>query len=154
MSLDSTFWLDAPAATAASAQQMLLVTAGFERLADDGGHKRLYAEACTVVIVRPTPPQFTLQDVGIDSTLQFFFVNTDKENTAAWTLNTVRAVMTLLHAFPGDALLLYSTGSPALLRKGGSLILDRRCGLWAPDVEPHVLPLVDVPHSWGTIPLA
>jgi hypothetical protein len=153
MSLDSSFWIDAPGATPATAQALLLHTGFFGRLDDLQRHKRLLAPGCIVTITVPLPPQFTLQDAGITATLNLIFANSDKDETKSWTLNTMRAVLSLLHAYPGDALLLYSTGAPALLRKRGDLLLDQRCGLWQPEVEPHVLQMVDLPHRFGVIPL-
>src|SRR4051812_24882354 len=132
MSLDSSFWLDAPGATPASAHALLLNTGAFEHLDVVQKRKRLSAAGCIVTLSVPLPPQFTLQDVGIAATLHLLFANVDKDDTASWTLNTMRAVVCLLHAYPGDAMLLYSTGSPALLRKHGDLMLDQRCGLWQP----------------------
>jgi hypothetical protein len=153
MSLDSSFWLDAPGATPASAQALLLGTGFFEPLDDLQKRKRLSAPGCILTIAVPLPPQFTLADAGIAATLNLIFANSDKDDTKSWTLNTMRAVISLLHAYPGDALLLYSTGSPALLRKRGVLMLDERCGLWQPDVEPQVLSMVDLPYRFGVIPL-
>ena len=151
MSLDSSFRIDAPGVTPAAAQALLIDAELFERLDDMRDAKRLFADGCVLSITRPTPPQFELEDLGIRATLHLIFANADKEKTQRWTLATIRAVMHLLHSFSGDALLLYSVGSPALLRKKGKLILDHRCGLWMPNVEPQVLPLVDLDYSWGTI---
>ena len=153
MSLDSSFWIDAPEVTPSDAQALLFNTGLFARLSDTQTRKQLAADGCIVTIALPSAPQFMLQDAGISATLHLFFANSDKNETKAWTWNTMRAVMCLLHAYSGDALLLYSSGVPAMLRKGGELILDDRCGLWHPGVEPQVLAMVDLPHRRGVIPL-
>jgi hypothetical protein len=65
----------------------------------------------------------------------------------------VRAVVALLKQGEGDALFLYCSDSPALMRKDGKLILDSRSGIWKPVVKPAVLPLIDLPHEFGIIPI-
>jgi hypothetical protein len=94
-----------------------------------------------------------LDATGIDAHLYVYFANIDKSDSAGWTRNTVNATMALLAAYAGDALLMYCSDSPALMRKAGRLTLDPRAGLWMSGVEPEVLSLVPRPYWFERIPI-
>jgi hypothetical protein len=153
MSLDSSFWIDAPGTTPAQVKSLLLKTAYFQPLDDVRDNKRVCSEGCIVAISARRSIRDDLREIEIKPNLHLFFGCSDSEKTKHWTLNTVRAVAALLHAFPGNAYFAYSGDSPALLRRNGKTILDRRCGVWMPEVEPNVLPLIDLPYEWGIIPV-
>ena len=152
MSLDSSFWLDADLRPEGA--QAILVGAGIFERGDSYRHGlRMFADG-TILAVSPERSAFgPFQEAGIAPTLHFFFANSDNEKTRAWTENTVRAVVALLDSVAGDALLLYCSDSPALLRKDGKIVLDRRCGLWQSGVEPEVLSLIAPPYEFGIIPV-
>lgn len=152
MSLDSSLYLDATLGPE-NVRTCLLQTGYFAAAPDFEKGLRLTAEGTLVTIFHRSPMMGPFEDAGIEARRHLFFANSDKENTAAWTLNTVRAVACLLERSEGDALFLYCSDSPALLRKAGELILDERCGLWQRGVEPDVLPLIELPYRFGIIPV-
>jgi hypothetical protein len=152
MSLDSTLLIDTDASPVL-VQELLSRTGVFQMAGELGGAKLLRAEGVLIHVYVPPMGDVELQQAEIDAALEMFFDNTDNRLTYEWTLNPVRAVMALLHAYPGDALFMYCSDSPALLRKGGRIILDRRAGLWDEGVEPNVLALVNLPYTFGTIPV-
>jgi ABC-type molybdate transport system substrate-binding protein len=153
MSLDSSLWLST-ILDAEAARDALTASGLFHEEPEIAKGLRLSADATLLTILFKPPVMGPFEDVGIRPTLHLFFANSDKENTAARTENTVRAVVNLLKADEGDALFVYCSDSPALLRKDGKLILDERCGVWKPGVEPKVLPLIDLPYQFGIIPLS
>lgn len=152
MSLDSTFWIDTRE-TPARVQAILAESGHFAIGPDIKIGKQVFADGAIVAISRARLFADQRAALGIDPQLQLYFGCADNSKTAAWTTNTVIGVTTLLRLMPGDALFVYSSQSPALLRKGGRLILDRRAGLWGEGVVPRVLPLVDLPYEFGEIPL-
>ena len=145
MSLDSTIWLDTPA-TAAEIEACLLATGHFERIA-----RGLAADGVAITIGKPS--RYIPREAGLNSaTLNLFCDCLDSERTSPWTLNTVRALVALLHLSSEDLLFVYSSDYPALLRTGGRIVLDKNVGVWRPEVEPKVLPLIDLPYDWGSLP--
>ncbi len=153
MSLDSTLWIEIRAQPS-QVQLHLLNTGLFTRLDDINGLKRVATDGCIVTIFPDAGMHDGPREAGITVNMRLFFACTESEKSALWTFATIRAVISLLRGLPGDALLLYSGDSPALLRKKGELILDKRCGVWHPDVEPNVLPLITLRYSWGEIPVS
>ncbi len=152
MSLDSTFWMDIAAAPDA-VLALLVERCGYERPAKFTKHPQLYADGVILSLFAPPLSREMPKAAGIGATQQFLFACTDSDLSKAWTLKTFRAVSALLNAYPGDALLRYSSDLPALLRKDGRIVLDARCGLWNRDVEPQVLPLIPQPHVFALIPI-
>jgi hypothetical protein len=153
MSLDSTLWIEIRALP--SEVQLHLVNTGlFTRLDDVNGLKRAAADGCIVTIFPDAGMSDAPAETGIRANKRLFFACTQSDKSKEWTLATIRAVISLFRGAPGDALLLYSGDSPALLRKGGVLTLDKRCGVWQPGVEPSVLPLITLPYVWGEIPVS
>jgi hypothetical protein len=150
MSLDSTYWIGIRAAPA-DVQQHLLNTGLFTRLDDVNGLKRVAADGCIVTVFPDAGMHEAPGALGLNVNMRLFFACTESSKSQLWTLATVRSVVSLLRGIPGDALLLYSGDSPALMRNGGALILDRRCGLWHPDVEPAALPLITLRYDWGEL---
>lgn len=152
MSLDSSLYIDA-AIRSADVRDTLLRTGQFAVLPDDArGQTRLAADGVLVVCMASPTPQ-SLDEFGIRARTHLYFANTDKEQTWAWTLNSVRAVMAMLHAVRGDALFIYCSDTPALLRRSGAMVLDPSAGLWQPGIEPSVLPLVDLDYRFAPIPM-
>jgi len=152
MSLDSTLFIEIRAKT--SEVQLHLVNTGlFTRLEDVKGLKRAATDGCIVTIFPDAGMHDGPSEAGIKVNMRLFFACTESDKSKAWTLATIRAAVSLFRGVPGDALLLYSGDRPALLRRNGQLILDKRCGVWHPDVEPQVLPLITLPYSWGEIPV-
>ena len=152
MSLDSTLWIGIRAAPA-EVQTHLVNTGLFTRLDDVRGLKQVAADGCIVTIFPDAGMHDAPRETGINVNMRLFFSCTESDKSQAWTLATIRAVVSLLRAMPGDVLLLYSGDSPALMRKSGALSLDRRCGLWHPEVEPQVLPLINLRYVWSEIPV-
>jgi len=152
MSLDSTLWIEIRAKPA-EVQLHLVNTNLFTPLDDVGGFKRVAADGCIVTIFPDVGVHDGPREAGVDVNMRLFFACTESAKSKHWTLATIRAVISLLRGVPGDALLLYSGDSPALLRKRGDVILDKRCGVWRADTEPQVLPFVTLRHTWGEIPV-
>lgn len=150
MSLDSTLYVQA-ATSMEGVMRTLAMTAGF--LHAPGEVDEMAADGLWMSIepLRPEDPR-PIQ-AAVVCNFDLFFNCSHSSRTYDWTLNTVRAVMALLHAYPGDALFMYCSDYPALLRKDGRIILDRNAGLWDEGVEPDVLSLVDLPYTFGTIPV-
>ncbi|MBI1209993.1 MAG: hypothetical protein GC190_00900 [Alphaproteobacteria bacterium] len=146
MSLDSTLFLGIRAAP--SEVQLHLVNTGlFTRIDDINGLKRVVADGCIVTIFPDAGMHDDPREAGLQVNMRLSLACTESAKSKAWTLATVRAVVSLLRAMPGDVLLLYSGDTPALMRKHGRLMLDKRCGLWRSDVEPKVLPLVTLQYD-------
>jgi hypothetical protein len=152
MSLDSTCWIGVRAAPA-DVQQHLVNIGLFTRLEDANGLKRVAKDGCIVTIFPDAGRHEGPGQLGLKVNMRLFFACTEAGKSQLWTCATVRSVISLLRGIPGDALLLYSGDSPALMRKAGALTLDNRCGLWHPYVEPQVLPLVTLRHDWREIPV-
>lgn len=148
MSLDSSLYLDTTAMPLALCD-VLIATGHFQRARDGGA--TVIADGVIVTVGAPAY-QDRPQLVGIKATQHLFFACTSNEETEAWTRHTLRAVMALLHALPGDMLFYYSSDYPALLRKNGVLTLDDRISIWKSDAEPPLLPMIDVPYVWATLP--
>lgn len=145
MSLDSTIWLDTRA-TVADIEACLLATGHFQRIA-----RGLAADGIAVTIGKPS--RYIPREAGLkNATLSLFCDCLDSERTEPWTLNTVRALVALLHFSNDDLLFVYSSDYPALLRSGGRIVLDRNVGVWRPEVEPKVLPLIDLSYEWSNLP--
>ena len=153
MSLDSTLWIEIRARPS-EVQLHLLNTGVFARLDNAGTLKRVAADGCIVTIFPDAGKHDGPREAGIDANMRLFFACTSSDRSNAWTLATIRAVISILRGVPGDALLLYSSDSPALLRRNSQLILDKRCGIWQPNVEPQVLPLISLRYVWGEIPVS
>lgn len=152
MSLDSTFWLGVRAQPA-DVQLHLLNIGIFTPLDDFRGLKRVATEGCVVTIFPDAGMSDAPREAGVNVNMRLFFECTEAPRSKLWTMATVRAVISILRGIPGDALLLYSGDSPALMRKHGKVVLDKRCGLWQPHVEPKVLPLITLQHEWSEIPV-
>jgi hypothetical protein len=150
MGLDASFMIEAEGAPAAL-KQVLLRTDYFESAEDIDGDKVVRATGVRISIYTPPIRTGVLEEAGVRANLALYLANSDNRFTYEWKLNSVRAVMALLHAYPGDALFMYCSDSPALLRKDGRVILDKRAGLWDEGEEPQVLSLVDLPYTFGTI---
>jgi acetaldehyde dehydrogenase (acetylating) len=151
MALDSIFMIDV-SDTPEAVSKILLDTGLFARGNDYNGRMVVTGPESSISIYAPPISQHALDQAGITATVSLFIANTDHRQSHEWTRNSVRAVTALLRAYSGDALFLYCTDSPALMRKDGRIILDRRAGLWDEGVEPDVLSLVDLPFEWGAIP--
>jgi hypothetical protein len=151
MALDATFWIDTPDSPA-DIQALLVTQCGFLTIDDLGAAKRATGEGIVAFVSAEKTDGGYLEDAGIRARRKIYFSCSDKDNSAEWTRNVFRAVNALLHAFGGDALLIYAPDYPTLLRKKGDLVLDERRGLWSLDVEPQILPLIDLPFRFGIIP--
>lgn len=152
MSSHSKIWIETQA-TARDVQRILRQTGHFEDLVEFADLVQSSAEGTTLFIDAPSRVDDSARQVGIDADLHLFTSCTDYTLARFWTLNTVRATVALLHEFRGDLLFVY-LDIPALMRKGGRIILDRRASLWDEGVEPNVLSLIDLPYEWETIPVA
>ena len=151
LSLDNSIFIQAEA-TPQDIQRVLKAIGGFQTTDDINGIKGMIAEGVSLGIFFPPLGDGPARDAGISINFDLFFDNSDSAFLFEWTLNTVRAVVALLHAFPGDLLFMYCSDWPALLRKDGRIILDRDADLWDEGVEPDVLSLIDLPYEWGHIP--
>ena len=153
MSLDSTLLIDVRAKT--TEVQLHLVNTGlFTPLDDVNGLKRAATDGCIVTIFPDAGMYDGPNEASIHVNKRLSFACSESGRSKEWTLATIRAVISLLGGVPGDALLLYSGDCPALLRKSGKLVLDKRCGVWHPDTDPSVLPLVTLRYAWGEIPVS
>lgn len=151
MALDASFWIDAPDSPA-DIQALLVTHCGFAAIDDLGAAKCATGAGILVFVSAEKTDEGCLEDAGIRARRKIYFSCSDKAHSAEWTRNVFRAVNTLLRAFEGDALLIYAPDNPTLLRKEGDLILDERRGLWGADIEPQILPLIDLPFRFGIIP--
>ena len=150
MSLDSVLYL-ARGPAPAEMEAALLAGGRFEPAAPYKTVRRVAADAIVVSLFTHVAPFNAYAALGVAPQRVALFSCTDEDKSAAWTRRTIEGVVALLHAFDGDALFLHAPDKPALLRKGGALTLDPRCGLWGADVEPRVLDLIDMPFSFGII---
>ncbi len=150
MSLDSNIFLDADASPE-DIRRVLRRTGHFEDRHEFDDLTQMTAEG-VILGIHPPPSKYNEAfDAGINANLDLFITCTDHEFSAAWDLNGIRATVALLHEFRGDLLFVY-LDIPALMRKGGRIILDRRASIWEDGVEPNVLSLIDLPYEFGTIP--
>lgn len=148
MALNSSLWIDADETPRSVCREVLKQT-GLSR-SPDGRDNRLVGDGLAITVSSPAFEDGFVSGFGIDSHLRVWFSCLDKARSAQWTLNTVRSVVHLLKTYPrADALFLYSSDTPALLRKSGQLVLYRTAGLWAPGVEPSVLPLIEPGYEWA-----
>lgn len=152
MSLSNTLAIDTDA-TPADVRRVLLATGRFFALGDYNDRKCVGAEGVVIDIYAPPFEINSLLQAGIVASVELSFTNTDKRLLDAWLLNTLHAVIALLHAYPGDALLLHCTDTPALLRKAGRIVLDEREDLWD-SIEPGILSLIKLPYEFGVIPVS
>lgn len=152
MSLDSVLYL-AASPSPADMEAALLRGGLFETSEPYKTVRKVAAEAIVISLFTHNAPFPIFDEIGFKPQRVALFSCTEKEKSAVWTTMTVRGLVTLLRAFEGDALFLHAPDKPALMRKGATITIDPRCGLWGPQVEPRVLPLIDLPHTWGIIPI-
>ena len=153
MSLDSVLYL----ASAPSPAEMEAALVGGGLFAPSEPYKtarKVAADAIVTSLFNFTAPFNAYEDIGFTPKRVALFSCTDKEKSGVWTALTVRGLVALLNAFEGDALFLHAPDKPALMRKAGAVTLDPRCGLWGADVQPQVLPLIDMRYSFGIIPIS
>jgi hypothetical protein len=151
MALDSTFWIDAAGGPEWATD--ILASSGMYRPADRPAGA--YAAPGVLTIVNAASPgDPRLIEAGLSARVCVFFANTDKTLTSQWTLSTVRTVMLFLNATEADAYFVYCSDSPALIRRNGEVVLDPRCGVWKPGIEPETLPLVTMAYRWREIPFS
>lgn len=151
MSLACSFYFDTPVGP--SEIRACLAATGLFVPGHGRDAERLFAPGVCVSVMPERFRNDYLRATSIDAHLNVYFANSDKTNTGGWTRNTVNAVTALLDAYPGDALLMYCSDSPALMRKAGRLTLDPRAGLWMPEIEPEVLSLMKQPYRFERIPI-
>jgi hypothetical protein len=148
LALDSSLWIDADE-TPHGIYRTLSKLEGLSP-SPDGRTHRLITDGAAITASAPAFADGVLLDFGIDPHLRVWFTCLDKAQSAQWTLATVRCVAHLLDAYPkSDALFLYSSDTPALLRRSGRTTLYRTAGLWAPAVVPQVLPLIAPGYHWA-----
>jgi hypothetical protein len=150
MALDSYFELD----TTASPQEVkaLILRELLFNDEDWNGLTRLLDASSIITIRRPTRPDPTCQEVGIDPKLTIGIVCRDKldfDLVQQWDRNRVKIPMLLLKTYPGDAMQLTSTSLPSLMRKDGELYLLNRKYMWMQSDGTPVpeLTLIDLPYT-------
>ena len=152
MSLVNRFYIDT-ARSRADVQETLLKLPHFVYEADFEHLKSLRAPGLFINIYNLDFERGVTRQAGIEARIGVSFNRSGVNAADTWEESTVRAVLALLHACSGDALLMYCSDTPVLLRKDGKLILDKRTDLWEL-VGNDLLGLVDLPYEFGVIPVS
>ena len=153
MALDSFLYLAAEIAPA-DIEAVLLRDLAFQPAEAFRTVLRVSADSTLLSIFRNSERARSWEEAGIAGKICVLSSCIDKERAGAWSFYTIRAVMNVLRAFETDALYTHAPDHPALMRKDGVITLDPRCGLWANDVRPPLLPLIDPEHRYGLIPIS
>ncbi|MBL8548944.1 MAG: hypothetical protein JNJ73_03085 [Hyphomonadaceae bacterium] len=148
MSLDNKVFLQTEASPE-ELQQVLLRATPLHMGEEFNGIKHLTSDAASVGILTRLPHDDRASKCGVEAEL-YLHISSGRDHRE-WERLCGFVVAALLHAYEGDLLYIH-LGCPALRRKDGRVVLDRKAGIWEPGVEPDQLSMIDMPYEFGELP--
>ena len=150
MSLDSLIFLETDVSLA-DVQALLERQTPFVFAEEVNQYTIMTAES-SVLAMRPADPnERWINELAIRPNMRMTNTCTNR-SSIAWELNTMRVVMALLHAYPGDLMFVYFSIAP-VMRKDGRIVLERDTDFWEARGGPEMLALIDLPYEWGHNPM-
>ena len=151
MSLDNLIFMETDASVA-DIQRLLEQRTSFVFAEEVNQFKIMVAEASVLAIRSANPNEVWIREFAIRPNLRMTNTYANHTSSALWKLETMRIVMALLHAYPGDLMFIYFDLA-LVMRKDGRIVLERDIDVWTAGGGPEMLALMDLPYEWGHNPM-